>query len=69
VHWNQGGGDIPYPDCILCNGLEASLDDYASAQVFRAILDVAGLAFDPDGRLLSLPTNAAGNIAKEASHG
>ena len=55
VHWNTpGNADEPaYPDCVLAAGPEHQMDQYGTAKLVRAVLDLAGLRFDLDGRLLS----------------
>jgi hypothetical protein len=62
VHWNSPGmlDDTAYPENILADGPDNSLDDRALAFVVRGILDLAGLSscFDADGRLLGIHTPA-----------
>jgi hypothetical protein len=63
VHWNSpcGKTEPAYPDWVLVGhdikvDIEFGYDQLALAHVVRGILDLAGLTFDPEGRLLSGPT-------------
>jgi|SoiMethySBSTD1v2_1073268.scaffolds.fasta_scaffold481731_2 hypothetical protein len=59
VHWNSpiALGDPAYPRNVLRLAVEDDpydgYDVHALAHVIRAILDLAGIRFDPEGRLLS----------------
>jgi hypothetical protein len=71
VHWNSPDYDTDpaYPDDIVRVAIADNgrgYDDYALAHVVRGVLDLAGLTFDSDGRLLSGPNKVdaiAGNPA------
>ena len=56
IHWNCPGmaTDPAYPDDIIADGPEGNMDNYATAMVMRGLLDLTGLQFDPEGRLLSV---------------
>jgi hypothetical protein len=54
VHWNQGSlGDPAYPDYVV-NSKEACSDERALAAAVRGVLDLAGLKFGAEGRLLGV---------------
>jgi hypothetical protein len=48
VHWNS-----PYPDEVIAENPDKNFDKQSLAYLVRGILDIAGLAFDNEGRLLS----------------
>ena len=52
VHWNSAPpGEPAYPEHV-CNDPERGFDDKALAHVVKGILDLAGLKFGADGRLI-----------------
>jgi hypothetical protein len=52
VRWSLPNlGEPAYPDCVI-NGPNEDFDRRASAHVVRGVLDLAGLKFDPEGKLL-----------------
>jgi hypothetical protein len=55
IHVNEdaggGGSTGAYPDCVLGDP-DAGIEEQALAHVIRGILDLAGLKFDVEGRLL-----------------
>jgi hypothetical protein len=51
VHWNVEEGP-PYPDDVIAGDHESDFDTRALAHVVRGILDLAGLQFDAEGRLI-----------------
>jgi hypothetical protein len=58
VHWNSPLhiADPAYPDCALDPAPgEGDMDSRSLAYLVRGLLDLAGLCFDPNGRLLSRP--------------
>jgi hypothetical protein len=58
VHWNQFGlNDPAYPDHVMNS--KACSDQRALAAVVRGVLDLAGLKFDVEGRLLDEEPAAA----------
>jgi hypothetical protein len=48
AHWNS-----PYPDEVIAENPDKHFDKQSLAYLVRGILDIAGLAFDNEGRLLS----------------
>jgi hypothetical protein len=52
VHWNQDDEHIAYPDDVIASDDEFDFDMRALAHVVRGILDLAGLQFDVEGRLI-----------------
>jgi hypothetical protein len=52
VYWNSEDRHIAYPDCVIARGGKYCMDERAFAFLVRGILDLAGLKFDAEGRLL-----------------
>lgn len=60
VHRNSPGNidapDPAYPDDVIAEGGKGQMDLYSVAFVLRGLLDITGLRFDANGRLLSQRT-------------
>jgi hypothetical protein len=51
VYWNSGRAKLSYPDFVIAKDDRwPSMDDRSVAFLVRAILDLAGLSFDHEGR-------------------
>jgi hypothetical protein len=50
--WNTGGGRVAYPNCVLTRAPGAALEDLTLARLVEAVLDLAGIDLDHEGRLL-----------------
>ena len=51
VHWNVDDV-LPYPDNVIPGSRHENFDLRALAHVVRGVLELAGLTFDADGRLI-----------------
>jgi hypothetical protein len=55
VHWNSGHTKVAYPDFVIADREDPSVDALSLAFLVRAVLDLAGVMFDSEGRLPGYP--------------